>query len=94
MSSTSTASAPTPARSSRSARGTPVQLPVPTASSTHGWLAGRGAMNARPLPAHSIVTVRVTAGRARRSASDSETGRPTAPPTSSAHVSGSAAGMS
>ena len=33
----------------------------------HGWLTGRGVSRARPLPAHSNVTVCVTWGRPRRS---------------------------
>ena len=74
--------------------GVPVHVPVPIASSSHGWLSGRGSSRARPLPAHSIVTGIVTAGRERRSATESVSGRSTSPPTSIVHVSASAAGMS
>ncbi len=72
----------------------PVHIPVPIASSSHGWLSGRGSSRALPLPAHSIVTGIVTAGRARRSPIDSASGRATLPPTSTVHVSGSVSGMS
>ena len=45
-----------PASSRNGARGVPVHVPVPIASSSHGWLSGRGSMRARPFPAHSMVT--------------------------------------
>jgi hypothetical protein len=91
---TSTAPSRTPASSSTVASGTPVHSPVPTASSTHGWLSGRGLIRLRPLPAHSMVSARVTAGRDRRSSSDKATGRSTMPSTESIHVAGSTTGMS
>ena len=92
----STAIAPsaTPASSSTARSGTPVHSAVPTASSTHGWPIGRGESPLRPLPAHSIVTACVTAGRARRSSSDSASSRPTSPPTSRRQLAGSTTGMS
>ena len=37
-------------------RGTPVHAAVPTPSSLHGWLSGRGRNRDLPLPAHSRVT--------------------------------------
>src|SRR6185369_17154204 len=37
----------------------------PTASTSQGWLTGRGSSRALPLPAHSIVTRRVVRGIAR-----------------------------
>ena len=56
------------------APGTPVHAAVPTASSSHGWLTGRGSRCARPLPAHSIVTGVVTfSARSRSAARSSET---------------------
>ena len=54
----------------------------PTASVNQGWLIGRGSSSALPLPAHSNVTTRVTAGSARSSSSDSDSRRLTLPPTS------------
>ena len=45
----------------------PVHSAVPIASESHGWLIGRGCNRARPLPAHSMVTGIVTAGRERTS---------------------------
>ena len=67
-----------PFMTSRSA--TPVQSAVPIASSSHGWLNGRGSSSARPLPAHS----RVTAQGSRRKglearSSDSSSSCSTAP---------------
>src|SRR5215203_5680504 len=62
---TSTAPSSTPASASTPASDVPVQVIVPTASCSHGWLTGRGDRRARPLPAHSRVTVRVTSVRGR-----------------------------
>ena len=59
-----------------------------------GWLSGRGARRARPLPAHSIVTASVIRGSARMSSSVSSSGRRTCPSTRSRHVAGSTSGMS
>ena len=64
---------------------TPRQRAVPTASRSQGWLTTCGSTCTRPFPAHSIVTATSTAGRARRSSSESESGRSTRPPTSSRH---------
>ena len=66
---TSTVPSPTPASSRSGASDVPVHSAVPTASTSHGWLSGRGSSSARPLPAHSIVTVTLARGRARRSSS-------------------------
>ena len=71
-----------------------VHSAVPTAPWSHGWLIGRGSINARPLPAHSRVTGIVRAGRAFTSASVRVSGVSTSPPTSSCHVSASTFGMS
>ncbi len=49
-----------PGLASSGRSGTPVHSAVPTASTSHGWLTGRGDSRARPLPAHSSVTGRVT----------------------------------
>ncbi len=83
-----------PASYSSGANGVPVHSAVPTASSSQGWLTGLGSMRARPLPAHSIVTRRVTARRARRSSSPIRRGRVTWPSMVSRHSAGSRCGMS
>ena len=88
------ASAARPASSRSGASGVPVHSAVPTAPWSHGWLIGRGSINARPLPAHSRVTGIVRAGRAFTSASVRVSGVSTSPPTSSCHVSASTFGMS
>jgi hypothetical protein len=72
----------------------PVHSAVPTASSSQGWLTGRGSSRARPLPAHSRVTGAVTTCRRRSSSMVSDSGRSTRPPTSSRQLVSSAAGMS
>ena len=72
----------------------PVHSAVPTASSIHGWLSGRGESCARPLPAHSMVTAWVTCGRERSSSSDNDSSLPTRPATLSRHAAGSTTGMS
>ena len=58
------------------------------------WLIGRGSSNARPFPAHSIVTATSIDGRARRSSRPSDSPRATAPPTSSRKAAGSTSGTS
>jgi hypothetical protein len=72
----------------------PVHSAVPTASSSQGWLIGRGSSRARPLPAHSRVTGAVIWGRRRSSSMRRVSGRATAPPTSRAQARSSAWGMS
>ncbi len=72
----------------------PVHSAVPTASPSHGCEIGRGESRARPLPAHSIVTVVVTLGRDRRSAIESSIGFRTSPSTESFHDASSASGTS
>ena len=83
-----------PASSSNGASGVPVHAAVPTASPSQGCETGRGHSRARPLPAHSIVTGTETRSRDCRSASDSDSGRATCPPTSSRHAPASTSGMS
>ena len=51
-------------------------------------------LRARPLPAHSIVTVSSARGRVRSSSRLSVSSRSTRPPTVSRKLSGSTAGMS
>ena len=84
----------TPASSSSGPSAAPAHSAVPTASVIQGWLTGRGSSRARPLPAHSKVTGSATRSRARRSSSESDSGRSTAPPISSTKPDGSTAGMS
>ena len=72
----------------------PVHSAVLTASSSQGWLTGRGSSRARPLPAHSMVTGAVTWGRRRSSSMVRVRGAVTWPPISSRQVRSSASGMS
>ena len=72
----------------------PVHSAVPTASSSQGWLTGRGSSRARPLPAHSRVTGAVTSGRRRSSSMVRVRGAATRPPISRVQLRASASGMS
>ena len=78
--STSTAPSSTPPPPAAGRSGVPVHSAVPTASANQGWLNGRGARRARPLPAHSSVHASVTVGRSCSSSSDARRPRPRAPP--------------
>ena len=82
----------TPAFFSTSDRRAPVKRAVPTAPFSHWMPATAGSKNARPLPAHSSVTVIVTAGSFLISSSDSENGEFTSPSTFSVQVAASTCG--
>ena len=80
-----------PTRFSRSATRTPVHVQVPTAPLRHWMPATGGSKNARPLPAHSSVTVTVAAGIWRSSASESDAGVAASPSMASRHDASSSA---
>ncbi|MNC99204.1 hypothetical protein D3C83_174070 [compost metagenome] len=60
-----------------------------TAPFSHWMPATAGWKNARPLPAHSSVTVTVTAGSFLISSIDSDSGESTSPPTLRVQVAAS-----
>ena len=66
----------------------PVHSAQPIASSCQGAETGRGARCARPLPAHSIITAIVTAGRARSSSRLRRLGCARSPSTTSSKGAG------
>ncbi len=68
-----------PAFLSTSATRTPVHFAVPTAPFFHWMPATGGSKKARPLPAHSSVTVTEACGSCFRSATESDTGAATSP---------------
>ena len=78
-----------PTRFSTSASRTPVQVEVPTAPLRHWMPATGGSKNARPLPAHSSVTVTVVAGIWRNSASESDAGVLASPSMARRHAASS-----
>jgi hypothetical protein len=79
----------TPARFMTSASRAPVHRAVPTAPLVHWMPATAGEKNARPLPAHSSVTVVVTAGIWRNSATLSDSAVLTSPSTRSDQLAAS-----
>ena len=85
-----------PAASSTAESGVPVQSAQPMAPAAQGSpLTGRTArMSARRLPAHCITARTVRDGRARTSASDSDSGRDTRPSTATRWVAPSSSGRS
>ena len=80
---------------STSRSGAPVHSAVPTASTSHGWLMGRGESRARPLPAHSMRHGDGPRGRPSRSAQlQGQAAGPRSPPISRRQARWSTSGMS